>query len=77
LGRQVGILAQDEARLLKHKHTDTEHAFLGLLRAGEGDRDFPLRGRMASLIHRYLDERAFVEIEAPVVQPRYGGLQWS
>jgi lysyl-tRNA synthetase class II len=32
---------------------------------------------MVSLIRRYLDERAFVEVETPVLKPRYGGLQWS
>jgi ATP-dependent Clp protease ATP-binding subunit ClpC len=34
--RQVVVLAQDEARLLKHNYIGTEHLLLGLLREGEG-----------------------------------------
>jgi hypothetical protein len=34
--RQVVILAQEEARTLKHNHIDTEHILLGLLRVEEG-----------------------------------------
>ncbi len=35
--------------------------------------DFELRTRMVSAIRRYLDERGFLEVETPVLQPRYGG----
>jgi ATP-dependent Clp protease ATP-binding subunit ClpC len=34
--RQVVVLAQDEARLLKHNYIGTEHLLLGLLREDEG-----------------------------------------
>ena len=34
--RQVIVLAQDEARLLKHNYIGTEHLLLGLLREEEG-----------------------------------------
>jgi ATP-dependent Clp protease ATP-binding subunit ClpA len=34
--RQVVVLAQDEARLLKHNYLGTEHLLLGLLREEEG-----------------------------------------
>jgi ATP-dependent Clp protease ATP-binding subunit ClpC len=34
--RQVVVLAQDEARTLKHNSIGTEHLLLGLLREGEG-----------------------------------------
>src|SRR5439155_5567612 len=34
--RQVGVLAQDEARALKHNYIGTEHLLLGLLREEEG-----------------------------------------
>src|SRR5439155_12310359 len=34
--RQVAVLAQDEARALKHNYIGTEHILLGLLREEEG-----------------------------------------
>src|SRR5437763_15298825 len=34
--RQVVVLAQDEARALKHNYIGTEHILLGLLRGEEG-----------------------------------------
>jgi ATP-dependent Clp protease ATP-binding subunit ClpC len=34
--RQVVVLAQDEARLLRHNYIGTEHILLGLLRENEG-----------------------------------------
>ena len=34
--RQVVVLAQDEARALKHNYIGTEHILLGLLREYEG-----------------------------------------
>ena len=34
--RQVVVLAQDEARALKHNYIGTEHILLGLLRVQEG-----------------------------------------
>jgi ATP-dependent Clp protease ATP-binding subunit ClpA len=34
--RQVGVLAQEEARTLKHNYIGTEHILLGLLREEEG-----------------------------------------
>src|ERR687889_42752 len=34
--RQVVVLAQEEARILKHNYIGTEHILLGLLRQGEG-----------------------------------------
>src|SRR5204863_5536437 len=39
----------------------------------ETRRDFLVRTRMVSAIRRYLDEHGFVEVETPVLQPRYGG----
>jgi ATP-dependent Clp protease ATP-binding subunit ClpC len=35
-GRQVVVLAQEEARTLKHDYIGTEHVLLGLLREEEG-----------------------------------------
>ena len=34
--RRVAVLAQEEARLLRHDHIGTEHILLGLIREGEG-----------------------------------------
>ena len=34
--RQVVVLSQEEARVLKHDSVDTEHILLGLLREGDG-----------------------------------------
>jgi len=36
LARQVVVLAQEEARALKHNYIGTEHILLGLLREEEG-----------------------------------------
>jgi lysyl-tRNA synthetase class 2 len=47
--------------------------YLDLLVNDETRRDFLLRTRMVSAIRRYLDERGFVEVETPILQPRYGG----
>ncbi len=60
-----------------HGLTDVEtryrQRYLDLL-TNEGTRaDFELRTRMVSSIRRYLDERGFLEVETPVLQPRYGG----
>ena len=60
-----------------HGLVDTEtryrKRYLDLLANEETRRDFVLRSRMLSAIRRYLDERGFVEVETPVLQPRYGG----
>jgi lysyl-tRNA synthetase class 2 len=47
--------------------------YLDLLVNEETRRDFLLRTRMVGAIRRYLDERDFVEVETPILQPRYGG----
>src|SRR5215218_2422649 len=47
--------------------------YLDLLVNEETRRDFLLRTRMVASIRRYLDERDFVEVETPILQPRYGG----
>ena len=60
-----------------HGLTDVEtryrQRYLDLLVNEETRADFALRTRMVSAIRRYLDERGFVEVETPVLQPRYGG----
>ncbi|MEX2103070.1 MAG: lysine--tRNA ligase [Gaiellaceae bacterium] len=80
-------LAVDELALLAkikrplpdtfHGLVDTEtryrRRYLDLLVNEETRRDFLLRTRMVAEIRRYLDERGFVEVETPILQPRYGG----
>ena len=35
--------------------------------------DFEARTRMVTAIRRYLDANGFLEVETPILQPRYGG----
>ena len=57
------------------RDTETRYRkrYLDLLVNEETRADFIMRSRMVSAIRRYLDERGFVEVETPVLQPRYGG----
>jgi lysyl-tRNA synthetase, class II len=60
-----------------HGVRDTElryrQRYLDLLVNEESRADFLLRTRIVAAIRRYLDERGFVEVETPMLQPRYGG----
>jgi lysyl-tRNA synthetase class 2 len=60
-----------------HGLTDVEtryrKRYLDLLVNEETRRDALLRARMVSSIRRHLDDEGFVEVETPVLQPRYGG----
>jgi lysyl-tRNA synthetase class 2 len=47
--------------------------YLDLLVNEETRRDFLLRSRMVSALRRRLEDDGFVEVETPVLQPRYGG----
>jgi lysyl-tRNA synthetase, class II len=46
---------------------------LDLLVHEETRADFLVRSRLVSAIRRYLDSEGFVEVETPILQPRYGG----
>ena len=60
-----------------HGVQDTEtryrQRYLDLLMNEESRRDTEVRARMVTAIRRNLDEAGFVEVETPVLQPRYGG----
>jgi lysyl-tRNA synthetase, class II len=60
-----------------HGLTDVEQRYrrrhLDLLMNEETRADFLLRGRVVAAIRRRLDADGFVEVETPVLQPRYGG----
>ena len=80
-------LAVDELELLSrnrsplpdtfHGLTDTEtryrKRYLDLLTNEDTREAFLLRTRLVSAIRRFLDEAGFVEVETPILQPRYGG----
>ena len=80
-------LAVDELVLLakiKRPLPDTYHGlvdaetryrkrYLDLLVNEDARRAFVHRSRMVASLRRHLDEEGFVEVETPVLQPRYGG----
>jgi len=49
------------------------HRELDLIANEESRRLFGLRARTVSEVRRWLDDRGFVEVETPVLQPLYGG----
>jgi lysyl-tRNA synthetase, class II len=80
-------LAVEEAQLLAkikrplpdtfHGLTDVEtryrQRYLDLLMNEETRTDFERRTRIVAAIRRYLDGHGFLEVETPILQPRYGG----
>jgi lysyl-tRNA synthetase class 2 len=60
-----------------HGLTDVEQRYrrryLDLLMNEETRRDFEIRTRMVAAIRRALDDAGFLEVETPILQPRYGG----
>ena len=60
-----------------HGLTDVEQRYrrryLDLLMNEESRRDAFVRTRMITEIRTYLDSEGFVEVETPILQPRYGG----
>jgi lysyl-tRNA synthetase, class II len=47
--------------------------YLDLLMNESTQADFEIRARMVTSIRRQLDEWGFIEVETPILQPRYGG----
>src|SRR5213083_459058 len=60
-----------------HGVTDVEtryrQRYLDLLMNEEARADFELRTRIVAAVRRHLDDQGFLEVETPVLQPRYGG----
>ena len=60
-----------------HGLTDIEQRYrkryLDLLMNEEVRGDFMLRARIITAVRRYLDGQGFLEVETPILQPRYGG----
>jgi lysyl-tRNA synthetase class 2 len=73
------LLAKNRAPLPDTFHglTDVEQRYrkryLDLLMNEETRADFLTRSRIVAAIRRHLDADGFVEVETPVLQPRYGG----
>jgi lysyl-tRNA synthetase class 2 len=73
------VLAKIKAPLPDTFHglTDVEQRYrrryLDLLMNEETRADFMVRARMVTAIRGALDEDGFVEVETPILQPRYGG----
>ena len=73
------VLSRNERPLPDTFHgvTDPEvryrQRYLDLLMNQESRAHFLVRARLVTAIRRYLDGAGFVEVETPVLQPRYGG----
>jgi lysyl-tRNA synthetase class 2 len=76
---ELKLLAKNRAPLPDTFHgvTDVEQRYrrryLDLLMNEETRVDFTARSRMVTAIRRYLDSNGFLEVETPILQPRYGG----
>jgi lysyl-tRNA synthetase class 2 len=76
---ELTLLARNRSPLPDTFHglTDVEtryrKRYLDLLMNEDARALFLLRARIVTAIRRYLDEEGFVEVETPVLQPRYGG----
>src|SRR5437762_285394 len=80
-------LQVDELEVLARIHTpfpDTFHGltdveqryrrrYVDLLMNEDSRRDTMIRTRMVQELRAYLDDEGFVEVETPILQPRYGG----
>src|SRR5919201_1980404 len=77
--RSLELLAKIRSPLPDTFHglTDVEQRYrrryLDLLMNEDSRRDALLRSRMVASIRRQMDDWGFVEVETPILQPRYGG----
>jgi lysyl-tRNA synthetase, class II len=63
----------DKFHGLEDVETRYRHREVDLIANEESRELFVLRSRVVSAIRRHLDERGFLEVETPVLQPLYGG----
>jgi len=76
---ELEVLARNTSPLpdtfhgLTDRETRYRKRYLDLLVNEDARELFLLRTRIVSAIRRYLDAEGFVEVETPVLQPRYGG----
>jgi lysyl-tRNA synthetase, class II len=63
----------DKFHGLEDVETRYRHRELDLLANEEARELFTLRSKVVSAIRRKLDERGFLEVETPILQPLYGG----
>src|ERR687892_1429864 len=76
---ELTVLARNRSPLpdtfhgLTDQETRYRKRYLDLLMNEDSRELFFLRTRIVTAIRRYLDDEGFVEVETPVLQPRYGG----
>ena len=76
---ELTVLARNTSPLpdtfhgLTDQETRYRKRYLDLLMNEESRELFFVRARVVTAIRRFLDEEGFVEVETPVLQPRYGG----
>jgi lysyl-tRNA synthetase, class II len=76
---ELTVLARNTSPLpdtfhgLTDQETRYRKRYLDLLMNEESRALFLLRARVVTAIRSFLDEEGFVEVETPVLQPRYGG----
>jgi lysyl-tRNA synthetase, class II len=58
---------------LQDTETRYRQRYLDLLTNDEARQAFMIRSRAVTAVRRWLDERGFLEVETPILQPRYGG----
>jgi lysyl-tRNA synthetase, class II len=77
--QELEVLARNRSPLpdtfhgLTDRETRYRKRYLDLLMNEDSRELFLLRTRIITAIRRYLDEHGFIEVETPVLQPRYGG----
>ena len=58
---------------LKDKELRHRYRYLDLIANLDVREVFRARSRLTSILRRFLDEKGFVEVETPILQPMYGG----